>query len=193
MEAMLTQSKKSFEIIPIRHSIPGFQLYTLETKKSSPQISGDEFTGNAFDNLNYLKKSLLNYRISNTIEEKEIKCKGIDQTQKPTNFNKSTYYTFGCINNNELNGPGSGIRIRYGRQPQLIYIHNDAAFYRSSSQKLADFAGFYKRGMVLVKIRKQGDFPGNLLMDPAAQGLFFVLCHIIQKIFSHKVTQIVKY
>ena len=97
------------------------------------------------------------------------------------NVNKSLPITFGCIYNNELNGPGSGNRIRCGRQPQLIYFHNDVVLYRASSQKPVHFAGFFKRVMVPVKIFKKGDFPGNLLMDPAAQGLLFVFSHRVHR------------
>ncbi|MGD2090269.1 MAG: hypothetical protein PVH61_29100 [Candidatus Aminicenantes bacterium] len=140
------QRKNSLEIKPIRHINPGFQLYPQPCRKSSPQIYRDRFTGNAFNNLNNLKKLLLNYRILNEEE-------------------KSSFITFGCININELKGPGSG----GGRRPQLIYVHRDDVVYWASSRVSI------KGTMVMVEINKKVGYKKSSQIDTAARGLLFLL------------------
>ena len=94
-------------------------------------------------------------------------------------FKKSTAFTFGCIDNNELNGPGSGFTIRVfrGWHPQPIHGQPDAVLYGASSQNLVLFASFFKvlikRNMVLVEINKKINFMENTRMEPGACGLLF--------------------
>ena len=87
---------------------------------------------------------------------------------------KSTAITFGCINNNELNGPGSGFPILGGWHPQPIHSQPDVVLSEASSQKFVFFASFYKIFMVLVEINKKISFIENTRMEPAAAGRFLV-------------------
>jgi hypothetical protein len=152
VEARLTQRKNSVKIKLIRHSNPGFQLYPLQSTKSSPQIFGDEFQGNWFNNLNFLNISLLNYKILNKKEEGQKKYGGIDQAQKPTNFNMRTAFILRCINKHELKCPGGGFPIR-------VYTLSFNA----------------KGNMVQVEIYRVVSFKAYTRMGPAARGLLCFL------------------
>jgi hypothetical protein len=60
-------------------------------------------------------------------------------------FKKSTAFPSSCIKKNELNGPGSGISIRWfkfslfskgGLHSRPLYVHKDGVLFSSSSQFL---------------------------------------------------------
>ncbi|MGD2093001.1 MAG: hypothetical protein PVH61_42960 [Candidatus Aminicenantes bacterium] len=77
------------------------------------------------------------------------------------NVKKSTYFTPGCIDNNELKGPGSG----GGRRPQLIHVHTDDVVYWASSRVSI------KGTMVLVEINQKVGYKKSSQIDTAARGL----------------------
>jgi hypothetical protein len=72
-----------------------------------------------------------------------------------------TAFPLGCININELKGPGSG----GGRRPQLIYVHRDDVVYWASSRVSI------KGTMVLVEINKKVGYKKSSQIDTAARGL----------------------
>jgi hypothetical protein len=82
---------------------------------------------------------------------------------------KSSPLTFGCINKNELNGPGSGISIMGGLYSQLLYVHTDGILYWTSSQ----------RGWQPHPIHGQ---PDGVLYWASSQILFFFACFFIPSI-----------
>jgi hypothetical protein len=87
-------------------------------------------------------------------------------------FKKSTAFPSSCIKKNELNGPGSGISIRWfkfslfskgGLHSRPLYVHKDAALYWSSSQ----------RGWQPQPIHGHTD---AALYGSSSQFLFFIEC-----------------
>jgi hypothetical protein len=113
-------------------------------------------------------------------------------------YSQRTAFPLRCVNKNELNGPGNGIPTRGGLYSQLLYFHTrgwqpqpihghtDAALYWASSQQLVLIAGFFtksiKRYMVVLEINQKIGIKENILVEPAARGLFFyrslVICHL---------------